>query len=90
MYKINQAIAREYFFFKKKKKSRVLRAGQSNLVPIILLVVHVHFVMEEVLRWSTDDTLAACSTVEIKFPVLEPIIWAITGKILVQINESFI
>lgn len=50
MYKINQAIAREYFFFKKKKKSRVLRAGQSNLVRIILLVVHVHFVMEEVLR----------------------------------------
>lgn len=50
--------------------------------------------VEEVLRGSTDDTLAAYSTVYIKFSVFEPIIQAITGKTLVQIlgqiNEGFI
>lgn len=36
-------------FFLREKNPGILRIGQSNLLPTLSLVAHVHFVMEKVL-----------------------------------------
>lgn len=93
MYKINQAISR--FFFKGPPPlPRILRAGQSNLLPTLSLVAHVHFVMEKVLSEAQMILLQPIQQFKSNLKVFEPIIAAITGKIILQIllqmNEGFI